>query len=41
MLKQVEIWSPCIIEGDDFTIDDSVLGKIPEDLDDVRVLSVE
>jgi hypothetical protein len=40
-LKKVEIWPPSIVEGDDFSINDSVLGKIAEDLDDVRILSVE
>jgi hypothetical protein len=41
MLEQVEIWSPRFVKGDDFTIDNRVLGKIAEGLDNVRVLSVE
>lgn len=41
MLEQVEVWSSRIVEGDDFTINDCVLGKIAKDLDDVRILSVE
>jgi len=41
MLQQIEIWSPRIVERDDFTINDTVLGKIGEGVDDVRVLSVE
>ena len=41
MLKEVEIWSTRIIEGDDFTINDSILGKIADGFDDVWVLSVE
>jgi hypothetical protein len=41
MLEQVEVWSPLIVEGDDFTIDDSVLGEVAKDLGDVRVLSVK
>jgi hypothetical protein len=38
MLEQVEIWSSCVVKGDDFTVDDSILGKIAEGLEDVRLL---
>ena len=41
MLKQVEIWLPRIVERDDFTINDSILRKIVQCLDEIRVLSVE
>jgi hypothetical protein len=41
VLKQIEIWSPRLVERDDFTINDSILGEIGEGLDDVRVLSIE
>jgi hypothetical protein len=41
MLEQVEIWSPLVVESDDFSIDYRVLGQIAEGLDDVRILSVE
>jgi hypothetical protein len=41
MLEQVEIWSPCLIERDDFSIDHRVLGQIAQGLDDLGVLPVE
>jgi hypothetical protein len=41
MLEQIEIWPSGVVKGDDFAIDDSILGKVAERLDDVPVLSVE
>jgi len=41
MLKQIEIGSPRVVKGHDFTINDSILGKIAKGVYDVRILLAE